>query len=82
MTKNLADFLANVPGQNNIAAQHPDALITHLLNLDTPVALGAIRKARASLKNPPKPVDDHLDTLSAQELPHAVAFLRKWQQLL
>jgi len=49
VTKNLADFLANVPGQNNIAAQHPDALITHLLNLDTP---------------------------------DAVAFLRKWQQLL
>jgi hypothetical protein len=37
----------------------------------------AVAEHRASLQNPPKSVEECLDTLLAQELPETVTFLRQ-----
>lgn len=77
VTKNLKDFPAKCLAPFSIEAQHPDVFVRNLLELHEAVALDAVARHRASLRNPPKTVDDYLDTLLAQELPETVIFLRQ-----
>ncbi len=76
VTKNLKDFPADRLAPFGIAAQHPDVFIRNLLGLHEGAALRAVVGHRASLRTPPKGVDDYLETLLVQELPETVAFLR------
>ena len=77
VTKNLKDFPAGRLAPFGIQAQHPDVFVRNLLGLHEAVALAAVARHRASLRNPLKSVDDYLDTLLQQELPETVAFLRQ-----
>jgi hypothetical protein len=47
-----------------------------LIDLDEETVCAAVERQRAGLKNPPKIVDDHLETLRAQGLPKSVARLQ------
>ncbi len=76
VTCNLRDFPTEALAPYRIEAQHPNLFIRHLLDLDEAAALAAVREQRGALRNPPRSVAEHLDTLARQELPETVAFLR------
>jgi len=82
ITKNLSDFPANRLASFRIEAQHPDIFVRTLLDLNETTVLEAVAEHRASLQNPPKSVEQYLDTLAVQDLPQTVAFLRQRQTLL
>jgi hypothetical protein len=76
VTFNLADFPPDVLSQFNIEARHPDDFVLGLMDLDEETVCAAVERQRAGLKNPPKSVDDHLETLRAQGLPKSAARLQ------
>jgi len=82
VTQNLKDFPKAPLEPYNIDVQHPDEFIMHVMNLVEIPALIAIRAHRASLKKPPRTVEEYLDTLARQELPETVAFLRPRSELI
>lgn len=82
VTYNLKDFPSSALKNYNVEAQHPDVFVRHVLDLDTAVALSAVRNHRAGLRKPPKTVDEYIDTLSRQGLPETVTFLRPWVALI
>lgn len=82
VTFNLKDFPQDYLSEFDLWAQHPDEFIRDLIDLSPETVLLAAHRCRARLKNPPKSVDDYLDTLLAQQLPLTVAFLRKNKELL
>ncbi|OQS10866.1 PIN domain-containing protein [Chromobacterium violaceum] len=76
VTFNLKDFPTEQLAQHEIEAQHPDEFISHLLDLNLAASLAAFAHHRKTLKNPPKTVDEYLDTLLQQGLPDTVRQLR------
>jgi len=68
VTVNLKDFPAEALERWGIEAQHPDEFLTHQFHLSQPVFLKAVKTIRHRLKNPPKSVEEYLDTLRAQGL--------------
>lgn len=82
VTRNLKDFPQEALEPYGIEAQHPDTFITHLLNLNPGAVAGAAREHRASLKNPPKTVDEYLETLERQGLKQTVVELRAYASVL
>ena len=48
---------------HSVRAIHPDAFACELLNAEPEAFLCAVRTHRAALKNPPKDVDEYLETL-------------------
>jgi predicted nucleic acid-binding protein len=82
VTYNLTDFPATYIKQFGIEAQHPDEFITHLIDLSPGLVCAAAKRQRASLKNPPKSVDDYLDCLSRQQLPETLTRLSEFKELL
>lgn len=79
VTFNLKDFPANQLQHHNLAAQHPDDFISDLLDRHTARVCEAAANHRRSLKNPPKTVDEYLDTLLKQGLTRTVGQLREWK---
>jgi hypothetical protein len=65
-----------------IEAQHPDDFLTFQLELAPNVVCAAAKRHRASLKNPPKDVDEYLATLEAQGLAQTVSSLRRFAELI
>jgi hypothetical protein len=56
-------------GRTAIAgACHPDPFLVDQLNLDPERVCAAMRHHRTSLKNPPKTVEEYLETLEEQGL--------------
>ena len=82
VTRNLKDFPQDKLDPYQIEAQHPDAFITHLFDLNPGAVVGAAHEHRASLANPPKSVDEYLDTLERQGLTQTVAELRGYTSVL
>lgn len=82
VTFNLKHFPTETLRPYNVAAQHPDDFIVDLLDLNPAAALEAAANHRRSLRNPPKTVDDYLDTLMAQGLTHSVSIMRQWAAAL
>ncbi len=82
VTYNLKHFPAEALRTHGVEAQHPDAFIRHVLDLDGDIALPAVRGHRAGLTSPHKSVDEYLDTLPRQGLPETVAFLRPWAAMI
>jgi hypothetical protein len=82
VTFNLSDFPADVLHKYGIEAQHPDEFIVHLIDLAAPVVCTAAKRQRASLKNPPKTVEQFLATLEQLGLAQTVAALRPFAELL
>lgn len=76
VTFNLKDFPSSVLSRYNLGAQHPDAFVERLLDLDEELVCTTLRQQRLDLKKPPKPVEDMLLTLSEQGLTRSVARLQ------
>lgn len=77
VTMNLRDFPISVVGAFGIEAQHPDEFVLHLLDLAPEVVMTAAENHRQSLKNPPRSVNEYLDTLERQGLTQTASALRK-----
>ena len=77
VTRNVSDFPADRLAPFGIEAQHPDAFVSHLLDIDAEAVVAAARQHRASLKRPPMTVDVYLQTLERQGLASTVAALRE-----
>ena len=75
VTQNLKDFPHDRLNPYGIEAQHRDAFISHLFDLNPGAVVGAAQEHRASLKNPPKNVDEYLNTLELHGLTQTVAEL-------
>ena len=82
VTYNLSDFPAASLAQHGTKAQHPDAFILGLLEMDREKVLQAVRDQRASLRNPPVTAEELLATLEKQRLVHTIASLRETAGLL
>ena len=82
VTFNLKDFPADYLSQFNVWAQHPDEFMSDLIDIAPGEVLLAARQQRAALRNPPRTVDEFLDTLLRQQLPRTVAYLRGRKELL
>lgn len=82
VTFNLGDFPPDSLRKWGIEAQHPDDFITHLLDLAPHLVCSAVKRQRASLKNPPICVDDFLAALERQGLAKTVAELRQFADIL
>ena len=65
-----------------IEAQHPDEFLTHQFHLSQPVFLQAVKTVRLRLKNPPKSVEDYLDTLRVQGLLATVKAIEPFDQFI
>lgn len=77
VTFNLKDFPEQALAPYGVEAQHPDEFILHLLDLNPATICAAAETQRSRLKNPPKTVDEYLDTLLKQGLPQSVSALRE-----
>ena len=82
VTLNLKEFPPASLAPYLIEAQHPDIFVRHILDLDKPLALAAIRDHRASLKKPSFSSEDYLALLLRQGLAETVTFLRPWSELI
>jgi predicted nucleic acid-binding protein len=82
VTFNLADFPAAVLSGYGLEAQHPDEFVTHLIDLAPGAVYGAAKRHRASLRNPPKTVEEYLAALERHGLPQTAARLRNVSDLL
>ena len=68
ITFNLDDFPEPALAGYGIGACHPDLFLVDQLNLDAERVCMAMRQHRASLRNPPKTVEEYLVTLVEQGL--------------
>ena len=68
ITINLDDFPEHVLASYGLGACHPDLFLVDQLNLDAERVCMAMRQHRASLRNPPKSVEQYLVTLEEQGL--------------
>lgn len=82
VTFNLRDFPERDLKPYGIEARHPDDFLTSLLDLASTIVCAAAKRHRASLKNPPKDVDEYLATLEAQGLAQTVSSLRRFAELI
>lgn len=82
VTYNLKDFPEAALKPYAIEAQHPDSFLTSQLDLAPNLMCAAAKRHRASLKNPPKAVDEYLQTLEAQLLAQTVSRLRLFAELI
>ncbi len=82
VTFNLKHFPAAELAKYDIEAQHPDDFIVHQIGLSAPTVCGAAKRHRASLRHPPKSIEDYLGALESQGLPQAVASLRGFAELI
>ena len=82
VTFNLKDFPADTLALFGMEAQHPDEFVTSLLDLDVASVCEAVKRQRASLKNPPKTTAELLQTLERCGLAHTVMRLSAFESLL
>jgi len=78
VTFNLSDFPAALLETYGVAALHPDAYLLALFDDAPELFLMAVREHRASLKRPPKTVEDYLETLRANHLPRLAMRLAEY----
>lgn len=82
VTFNLRDFPTPVLRSYGIEVQHPDAFITHLIEVDRGRVCAAAKQHRQNLRNPPKTVEEYLATLERQGLPATVGRLRESTEMI
>jgi hypothetical protein len=82
VTFNLKDFPREVLRPYGIEAQHPDDFISHQFDLSQVAVCSAVKEQRESLKNPPRTIEELLDTFLSLGLTTSVESLRRMQQLL
>lgn len=76
VTFNLKDFPSSALAPLRLEALHPDEFIRYQIDLGLAAVLEAVRRHRATLRNPPKTAAEYLETLERQSLPKTVAALR------
>lgn len=76
VTFNLKHFPKPALQPHGVEAQHPDEFIGHLIDLDADAVLAAVKRQRASLKKPPKSVEEFLSAPAFATLPNTLAYLR------
>ena len=77
VTTNLKDFPASALSRYDLEAQHPDAFIRNLIDLDEDTVVQVLRAQAARLKNPPKTLAEVLESLHKQGLTESSAQLKK-----
>jgi hypothetical protein len=82
VTFNLKDFPPEALVPYGIETQHPDEFLNHQLDLAPNIVCAAAKRHRASLKNPPKDVEEYLDSLEAQGLAQSVSVLKQFAELI
>ena len=82
VTFNLKHFPEASLKPYGIEAQHPDEFLMFQLDLAPNIVGAAAKRHRASLKNPPKDVEEYLATLEAQGLAQTVSALRRFAELI
>lgn len=68
VTFNLSDFPAAVLQTYGIKPLHPDVFLSAVFDSETALFLRGLQRHRASLHNPPKTVEEYLQTLRASRL--------------
>lgn len=82
VTFNEKDFPSSALEPFGVEAQHPDAFIEYLFDLDQAAVVAAARQARTHLQNPRIDVDRYLDTLFRQGLVQTSKSLRQYRSIL
>ncbi|MGH8040705.1 MAG: PIN domain-containing protein [Rudaea sp.] len=82
VTYNLKHFPDATLAPYGISAQHPDQFIEHAFDLNSAAVCKAVHDQRASLKNPPKTVEELFDAYLQRGLATTVAALRPHADLL
>lgn len=82
VTLNRKDFPAEALRPHGLEAEHPDDFILDLFDLHPAAVVQAAANHRRTLKNPPKSVDEFLDSLLKQGLTQTVDKLRQYELML
>lgn len=82
VTFNQKDFPDSVLGAYGIEAQHPDAFIEYLFDLDAAAVLAAAQRQRAQLTNPVMDTDRYLECLFKQGLVQTTKALAAFRDVL
>jgi predicted nucleic acid-binding protein len=82
VTFNLKDFPADTLALFGMEAQHPDKFVTSLLDVDVASVCEAVKRQRASLKNPPKSAIELLQAFERCGLAQTVMRLSSFENLL
>jgi len=76
VTFNLKDFPRFIEEEYDIEIQHPDVFLTNVYDLNPAKAKAAFRKMVKRLRNPPKTVNQVLDTLAKSDLKEIIEKLK------
>jgi len=82
VTFNERDFPAASIAPFGIEAQHPDAFVDYLFDLDPAAVVGAARKQRSELRAPTINVDEFLNMLQRQGLARTARHLSGYRTVL
>jgi hypothetical protein len=82
VTFNLPHFPAATLAKFGVEAMHPDDFLERLIDMNLGIVLVAVRKHRASLKNPPQSPDEYLATLEKAGVSRMAAILRRHRIIL
>lgn len=82
VTFNLKDFPKSELGKFDVEPQHPDEFVHNMFDLNAIAVAEAVKRQRASLRNPPIDVHEFLATLENQGLVKTVDELRKYANLI
>ena len=82
MTYNHHDVPDSALSRYGIEAQHLDAFVSHLIDVDAGKVLAAVREQRAALMRPPVDAFAFVERLEARELTQTGAFLRASLRLI
>lgn len=82
ITYNLKDFPNTYLSEYGISALHPDLFISDLIQSHPVETCLAVRRHRASLRNPPKSIVEYFETLKQQRLPETINQLLIYAEIL
>jgi PIN domain len=82
VTFNLRHFPDDTLKPFGIEAQHPDDFLNCQLDLAPNIVCAAAKRQRTGLKNPPKTVEQYLESLERQGLAKTVSVLRRFAELI
>jgi hypothetical protein len=68
--------LCFIPEGDSVEAVHPDEFIQRLIKLNLEAVCTAAKSQRQTLKNPPKTIDEYLETLLKSGLKQTVEAMR------
>lgn len=77
VTFNEKDFPASVLQEFDLATQHPDTFLCHLIDLAPNIARARLATMIEALANPPMTHEEYISVLERQSLPETAAALRE-----